>query len=246
MNSDDTLQEHLQISDYLIQKIVCNELRPNEKVPSLNQLAAQFKVYRSVVERSLKRLENQGWVTPVHGKGYYVNEKPFVVKSVLSKHSRYSDTMTRIGEKPNSHLLDWRLDQPTEYEQEVLELESDEKVYRLDILRFAGSFPQLLSTSTLPEKMTPRLDRFLPAFHSLYALLEEHYQIKPEKKYYIFEARMPSKDESELLEIPEEIPVVRLESLNLHPNGSPVELSIARIRADRSKCVIDFQKLQDD
>ncbi len=96
------------------------------KRPSIHQLAKQFKVYKSVAERALKRLENLGWVTPVQGKGYFVSER-----------------------------------------------------------RLVGSIPQNVTTSSLPERLVPWLDRYLANFQSLYSLLETHYYFVPVRLYSI-------------------------------------------------------------
>lgn len=243
MSADAKQQEHLKIADDLMRKIMNDELAAGEKVPSITELADTFRVYRSVAERALKRLENLGWLTPVHGKGYFVNKKPEMISSLLTRHNRrYTNLMLQLGEKPNSHLLDWRLDEPNAREREILQLSPGEQVYRLEILRFAREAPMTIATSSLPARVVPDFERYLADFRSLHGILQDHYQFEPIRKFTVIEARMPLNRDADLLEIPENIPVLWRMSLNVHPNGTPVELVIARLRGDRYQCVVDFEQ----
>lgn len=244
MRKDEPAQEHLAITDYLIERIVNQEIRPKQKIPSLNQLAEQFKVNKNVVRRAIARLENLGWVTPSQGRGSYVNEQPGKISSLLTRHNRYTNLMIQYGEKLNSHLLDWRLDEPNPVEAEALALSAAERVYRLEILRFAGKSPLSLATCSLPEKKVPHLERYLSDFRSLHGLLEDRYQFRPIRQISVIEARMPLNREPEYLEIPENIPVLWMKNINVHPDGEPVELVLARCRGDRYQCVVDFEKIE--
>lgn len=241
MTDDEKLQDHLKIADYLMQKMVNDEFRSGEKVPSITQLADKFRVYRTVAERALKRLENLGWLTPVHGKGYFVTKKQKKNSYYFSKFNRYTNSMARIETTPNAQLLDWSLGEATPEEQEYLDLSEVEKVYRLEILRFVGSTPQSVTTSSLPEKMVPGMERYLHDFRSMYGLLEEHYQFTPIRKYSIIETRLPLTSDAMILKIPESMPIFNKINLNLHPNGLPVELDIGRARGDLTRYVIDLE-----
>lgn len=232
--------DHVRISDWFIQRMRNQELRSGEKLPSLNRLVEQFKADRNVVIRAISRLENLGWVTTISRKGCYVNERPKLVSSVLSRHSRYSTTMTRLGEKPNSHLLDWVLDVPSLLERECLELSEHEQVYRLEILRFAGEAPLTLSTNTLPAKRVPDLERELPNFRSLHDLLKFRYGMDVSRKYSILETYLPLSGDAQWLEIPENIPIFGMRTVNVDEAGHAVELSVARMRGDRLQYRVEF------
>lgn len=238
------IPEHLKISDDLILKIRSGEIGVGDKIPSLSQLAERFKVDRNVARRAIARLENLGWVEPVNGKGCYVKERPQIVPSLLSKYSRYTSDMIRMGEKPNSHLLHWSLEKASAMERQFLELSDDDKVYRLEILRFAGPQPITVHSSSLPEKTVPGLEKHLDKFSSLFDLLAEHYGMNITRKFSIIETHMPLSRDAELLEISENIPIFWVESLNVNADGTPVELAVARMRGDRLQYKIEFETVQ--
>jgi DNA-binding GntR family transcriptional regulator len=56
----------------------------------------------------------------------------------------------------------------------------------------------------------------------------------------IFHASLPFLKDAQVLFIPESVPIVQIESLMNHPGGSPVEYSIARVRSDMHRCLIEF------
>lgn len=242
MASREEPSKHLAIADYLMNKIGTGEIGTGEKMPSIGRLVEQFGVYRSVAERALKRLENLGWLTPVHGKGYYVSGRLDKVRSTFAQgnHYRYSDKMTRLGLKPDAHLLDWCLDRPTPKEQELLHIAAEEQVYRLEILRFFGSIPISITTSTLPEKLVPGMERHLSGFYSLYGLLEKHYRFVPVRLYSVLEAKLPRANDADLLEMQESMPIIYKINLNVNPDGLPVEMDIARQRGDLTQYTIDY------
>lgn len=63
---------YLQISGHLRQSIISGDYRPEDMLPSENELAAHYKTSRVTVRKSLSVLESEGLIKPWHGKGYFV------------------------------------------------------------------------------------------------------------------------------------------------------------------------------
>lgn len=233
---------HLVIADDIVNKIMKEEIRSGDKLPSIKSLSAQFKVYRSAAERALRRLENQGWIIAVNGKGYYVSEQMGMITSrfTLYQRHRYTDTMIQAGAKPMARLLDWRLDCPTAQERELLGISSGEKVYRLEILRFFGVNPQSITTSSLPEKRVPGLETYFDSFTSLFAILEQHYRLMPLRLYSTLEVRLPPAADAEYLDMFEEMPIFYKVNVNITADGIPIDMDISRQRGDLTRYLIDF------
>jgi DNA-binding GntR family transcriptional regulator len=70
--------------------------------------------------------------------------------------------------------------------------------------------------------------------------LADYYQVRPVRSKSIFQATLPILKDAKILEIPENIPIIQIESLMNHPSGNPIEYSIARIRGDMHKCLVEF------
>lgn len=63
---------YLQISGRLRQSILSGEYKPEDMLPSENELAGRYNTSRVTVRKSLDVLEREGLVKPWHGKGYFV------------------------------------------------------------------------------------------------------------------------------------------------------------------------------
>jgi DNA-binding GntR family transcriptional regulator len=231
---------HLEISEYFIDHIQSGVFRENEKLPSENELCLQFKVNRHVVRQALARLTNLGWITPFQGRGCYVNPIQRPIQYVLSSNTRFSDNMKDLGIEHQSELVSWEKGLPTEEEQKNLFLTNNQAIYRLEILRLINRQPLSITTTVMPEEEVPNLESCLEDFSSLYRILSDHYQVRPIRSRSIFQATLPILKDAKVLEIPENIPIIQIESIMNHPGGNPIEYSIARIRGDMHKCLVEF------
>ncbi|MBM7573302.1 GntR family transcriptional regulator [Aquibacillus albus] len=241
MNSIDKQEvNHLEIAEYLIQMIRNGTYAVGEKIPSEHMLCGQFNVARHVARQAIGRITNLGWVTPVQGKGCYVNEIPKTIPYVLSSRTRFSENMDSQGVQHKGKLIDWKKNYPTEREQEQLQLTASEKIYRLEIVRYINDQAISVTTTSLPMDEFPYFNRYLQDFDSLYRILLDHYHLRPIRSKSMFQAILPLLKDAALLEIPESIPIIQMESIMNHPNGTPIEYSISRIRGDMQQYVVEF------
>jgi DNA-binding GntR family transcriptional regulator len=231
---------YLEIAEFLIEKIKNQDLTQGEKIPSENSLRDQFKVNRHVVRQAIARITNLGWVTPEQGKGAYVNAIPKPIPYVLSANTRFTNNMEKLGKKHKGKLIEWSKTKPSPTECEQLKLSNGDQVYRLEILRYVDENPISITTSIFPENEVPLLESYLENFHSLYEILRKYYQFLPIRERSMFQAVLPSLSDATHLQTPENVPVLNIESLMNHPNGIPIEYSVARIRGDMHKCLVEF------
>lgn len=232
--------QHLEIAEYLINQVQKGIIKAGQKIPSENDLCDQFHVNRHVVRQAIARLTNLGWVTPQQGKGCYVNCLPKPILYVLSSQTRFTENMETQGVSHESKLIHWEIDLPDSNEQESLQLDEREYIYRLDILRYINEQPLSITTSVFPCLELPRFEQHFDHFNSLYGILLDHYQLRPIRSHSMFQACLPTLKDTEYLKIPENIPIIRIESVMNHPSGFPIEYSVARVRGDMQKCVIEF------
>ncbi|KKI91072.1 hypothetical protein WQ54_16840 [Bacillus sp. SA1-12] len=240
MRLKEDMLSHLEISEYLIQKIQSGVFQENQKIPSENELCQQFNVNRHVIRQALARLTNLGWITPFQGRGCYVNSIQKPIQYVLSSNTRFTDNMENLGLVYQSRLLTWEKGLPSDVEQKNLLLSENQKIYRLEILRFIEGQPISVTTTVMPEEEVPQLENYLRNFKSLYRILSNYYQLRPVRSRSVFQALLPMLKDSKVLEIPESVPIIQIESIMNHPSGNPVEYSVARIRGDMHKCLVEF------
>ena len=61
-----------QLMDNMKQEIISGELKEGEMLPSVRKLANELKISSLTVKKAYDRLEEEGFIVTVHGKGSFV------------------------------------------------------------------------------------------------------------------------------------------------------------------------------
>ena len=87
-----------QIMDYMKSAIISGELKPGEGLPSVRALAAELKISALTVKKAYDRLEEDGFVVTVHGKGSFVAE----TDTGLAEEARRRDAEEKLARAVDS------------------------------------------------------------------------------------------------------------------------------------------------
>ena len=63
---------YAQIADNLRNQITAGILQPDDRLPSVRELAAELAINPNTIQRAYRELEVQGWIATVPGKGCFV------------------------------------------------------------------------------------------------------------------------------------------------------------------------------
>ena len=72
INNSSMIPIYEQIAEGIRKAIAKGELKENDALPSVRALSSQLRISSLTVKKAYDRLEEQGAVTTVHGKGTYV------------------------------------------------------------------------------------------------------------------------------------------------------------------------------
>ena len=72
LNNSSMIPIYEQIVDQLKNQIIRGEISENEALPSVRTLSAELKLSALTVKKAYDRLEEEGFVVTVHGKGTFV------------------------------------------------------------------------------------------------------------------------------------------------------------------------------
>lgn len=91
-----------QISELLCLRIAKGDFKPNEKLPSVREVAVTTGVNPNTVQRSLEELERKGILYSVRGSGWFVCEDISLAKETLNsilaqKTAEYFTSMNLLG-----------------------------------------------------------------------------------------------------------------------------------------------------
>jgi DNA-binding transcriptional regulator YhcF (GntR family) len=78
---------YLQIADDLCNQILGGGLKPNDRVPSVRDLAVNLEVNRNTVMRSYQHLQDQGIFDNKRGIGFFVAEH--AIEKIKEKEKKY-------------------------------------------------------------------------------------------------------------------------------------------------------------
>lgn len=81
INYRDTRPVYVQIKDELRLLIVTGSVAPDDKMPSVRELAQELAINPNTIQRAYRELESEGYIYSVPGKGSFAGENKEVVKN---------------------------------------------------------------------------------------------------------------------------------------------------------------------
>jgi GntR family transcriptional regulator len=123
---------YYQLKNILRSKILSNELRGNERLPSEAELGKEYNVSRATVRQALSELMMLGLIYRDRGRGTFVTEgaglKRLSLKGTI-------ENLIAAGEGTRIKVLEYREITPPPLIASVLQLRTGQKVFQLEILR---------------------------------------------------------------------------------------------------------------
>ena len=222
---------YYQLEEILSHRIDSGELKPSDPIPSEAELQEQYGVSRTTVRQAIARLVMAGKLRTVQGKGTFVTE-PKVEEKVEAVTSLSQELLARKI-RPTSRILDLTRTFPSAKVADVLGLERDREIVRLERLRLADGDPIGISTAYLPYDLVPGLVEKGLVGESLYETLENDYGLVLNEADEVVSASAALEREAELLEISVGAPVLLVTRTTYSVDGVPIEFSRTVFRADR-------------
>lgn len=106
-----------QICEQFCLKIARGYYKPEERLPSVREIAMSAGVNPNTVQRSFEELEHKGILYSVRGSGWYVAEdiskaKEILGKLQMKKTAAYFEEMTLLGLEPaeiKKYVEEWNV-----------------------------------------------------------------------------------------------------------------------------------------
>lgn len=92
-----------QLKDLIIGRISSGELRPQDRVPSENELVEAMKVSRMTANRALRELNDEGYVERVAGRGTFVSD--YRARSHVLEVQNIADEIARRGHTHSCEVI---------------------------------------------------------------------------------------------------------------------------------------------
>jgi GntR family transcriptional regulator len=239
LDRDSAVPLYAQLEAALRARIADGEWRPNQRIPSENELNRIYGLSRMTTRGVLNKLVAEGLLFRVQGKGTFVSGHKF--DAVSPAYQGVREQLEAAGYETSTVVLSNGLEEASSTVREKLGLPDGARVHAIHRLRLAQDEPLSLHHSYVPAALAPDLDRHDAAREQLCVILEKHYSLAMKHVVEHLEASAAHTDEAALLGMKRGQPVLRLEDVISDVGGTPFEYSMIVFRGDKIRLGFDYQ-----
>ena len=221
---------YFQLKNIILKKIESGEYRIGSPIPSERDLCEAFSISRMTVRQALNQLVNEGVLYREKGKGTFVSKPKIEERNLMS----FSDIVKQKGLVPSSRILRFEKCNADREIKEMLGLKDEDMVYELKRLRLANNVPIGIEETYIPERLCPGLEKY-DLTDSLYKIIRNEYSYDISYVDNVIESSKPTKEEKKLLNIRNNIPVLKTTSINYITQNMKFIFERAVYRSDEYK-----------
>ncbi|ABK61413.1 MULTISPECIES: GntR family transcriptional regulator [Clostridium] len=231
---------YIQLYNIFKELIESGNLQSGFKLPSENELSEQYEVSRSTVRQTLSELERYGYIYKERGKGSFVSVRPF--SQNLSNLYNFSDEIKKYGKIPKYKLISLDIIIPKKNISETMNLNSQDTVYKIEIIRKIEDEPVLFETTYLPTKRFKKFETIDLNKKALYDILRYDYNVNFSKAKQTFYPVLASNVVKKYLDanIKEPLACMNVERIS-YENENIVEYTIALVKGEKFRYSIDLK-----
>lgn len=134
-----TKPRYQQLKDLIIGRISSGDLRPQDRVPSENELVETMQVSRMTANRALRELTDEGYVDRVAGRGTFVAD--FRARSHVLEVHNIADEILRRGHVHTCEILRQSLQHARGEVAKALHVKEGTDVFHLLLVHFENGAP---------------------------------------------------------------------------------------------------------
>ena len=224
---------HHQLKQRLLEKIELGEWKPDDLIPSEQELQEQFGLSRTTVRQAMSELVHEGLLVRERGRGTFVT--PPKMTHSPEAHKGLTEFMQEQGITPGWRVLEKGLVSANRETAAALELPPKSRVYRLRRLRLADDKPIGVHIACLPEAIAAQInDAALVEGGSLH-YISHIPQMMTSRANRTIEAIPAGEPDVSLLQIAPGSPILQITRVVRSSGGEPLEYLQARYRGDQFK-----------
>ena len=213
---------YLEIAKEIKKNIQQGNYLPGDPIPSENQLSKEFEASRVTIRKAIDNLVEMNLVEKRHGSGTYVKEKAY--KHELYSLKSFTEDMESVGKEVRSEILRYEIMEAPKKVAIQLKIVEKTKIYFIRRKRLANENALVVEDTYLPIELFPDLT-YETMLHSKYEFIESHPEYKIKESQQLFLPILPGTDIKEILDIEDNVPILKLESTGILTNGIHFEYS---------------------
>ncbi len=226
-----------QIVDGLEADIVAGRLAPGDQLPTEARLAERFRVNRHTVRRAIAALAARGLVRATQGRGTFVEAR--LLAYPIGPRTRFSEAVARAGREASGECVSAREGAADAATAAALDLEPGAPVLELVTVHRADGTPLSTAWVRLPLPRFAGLAAHFSATGSITRALAACGLPDYTRASTRITARPSAPDEAARLELSPGRIVLVVDSVNVDPEGRPIQATRSLFSADRVELVVD-------
>ncbi len=228
----------------ILKYIEKNKIKPYEQLPSESCLVKMLGVSRITVREALTRLEQQGIVYKIQGKGTFLQRVPIRMKNGLEILNSPTEIMESAGFTPHTIYLPTQISLPDKEIKEKLQLGPGERIITYHRKRYAdGELAEYgvdsLSVRYFPKEIPEKLPR-----ESMLNYLEVDLSIAIDHARTEIIPILLERDMAELLGISQNRIFLLLNQVHYDISGKPVVYSLDYFNPDVFNFIINRKRIR--
>jgi GntR family transcriptional regulator len=227
-----------QLNEILLEEIRSGKLKPDDRLPSEDQIASTYGVSVITVRRTLTDLASAGYIRRERGRGTFINR--LSVEQGPRELTSFSDEMTRRGLRSSSKVLALKVVPADSATAVYLDLPEGTEIFRLRRLRLADGEPMGIQTAHIPRKLAPGLVKQDFGKASLYQILRQRFGLVPARAREVHSAAFITGEDAAALKLPNGSLGIAAKRLTFLADGRPFEFVTSIMRGDRYEIVLDL------
>ncbi|MGL5716848.1 MAG: GntR family transcriptional regulator [Paraclostridium sp.] len=232
VNKNSEVSLHIQLMTIIKEMINSGQLKPEDSIIPERELCTIQNVSRMTVNKAIVNLVNEGFLYRVQGRGTFVSATK--QRNRFSSMKGFSEVMKDKGIHIKTDILSFEESEADDYIRKELNIiDTNEKIYRVERLRYIEEDPFGIEISYIPKHMCKDLEKELVNNRSLYSILSDTYDYKMKKAEQIIEPIMLSSEEANLLKQEVGTLALKLKRTSYIEDGTPVEYTISIFRSDK-------------
>jgi GntR family transcriptional regulator len=234
---------YFQLARLLTGEINVGRWRAGDRLPSETEICATYGVSRATVRQTLLRLENEGLIRRLKGRGTFIADARHRSWLVQSSEGFFHDEVGRFGLDVTSRILRAELAPLPRWASQALKLDDNSQGAVLERLRFINGQVALHVT----DYLLPRYEHAAVSLRnrdgSLYDRLREDAGVWVHGGRRVIEAAYATARVAKLLEVGPRTPLLLIESVSWNARLEPFHCYQSWLRTDRLTVEIEVARV---
>jgi len=231
---------YYQLKNIIKSKIISNEFKEQDRLPSEAELCIEYYVSRATVRQALSELIKEELIYRDRGKGTFVTQgaglKRLSLKGTI-------ENLIAAGEGTRIKVLDYKEITPPPQVAKVLQLGIAQKVFQLEIVRFISKGSFGYSFIYFPPSLGKMISsKELNETTEIITFVEGKLKTKARRANQTIDVGLAKNVVAENLSIKPETPILIIERDYYSREGSPMFVTITYFRPDVYKYRIELTR----